>query len=1680
MRRLGLCLVAVCGAFAWLAEGATYYVAEVAAADDAAGYGLSPEKPFHTVVYAVSKAVDGDTIALASGVYKPTCEVVVDKAVTLQGGAGVVFNGVSVPTTERFLILNHPDAVVDGICFSNKHYTVNNTSAHRYGVAVEVKQGTLRNSVVAKCSYKGYQNHGMLGNEGGVIEDCEVTSCTGDGFYQNYGVGFCQTAGETRRLKVNTCSPVAPYGCGVALKGGVIDGAIIEGNGVDWSTTTTVEGAGAYVSGGELRNSVIRNNRNVTRSAGVYVTGSGVVTNCEIYGNRSTDPENGDAAGMGLVLDGKNAVVTGCTITDNAYAYQPFPDCRVKAGTFTDNTTNAFEQTALVAYVSADGSNDYPYDTPAKAAANVNDALNALSRDPAALTDLYIGEGTFYLDNALILNRGVRVHGAGRDRTVIAGYGGTRNKCRAFYLRDTNALVENLTVSNVWYNYYNESGSGSGARLANGAIRNCLFTKCSIENAYQFATVYMTGGVLSGCEITDAYDKWSYSAKGEGLYLGGGLATNCVIHGNTRSQYAANGGHGVYVNGGTLDACVVTNNGVRTDSNVNGSGLRLVQGAVRNSLIAGNFSKTGTAGVYIDAGVFENNTVVGNVTASDTTGQSGVTVNGAAAIVRNNIFYGNGPEGGSAGSVNLLKGTLQTNIVDKAVAGVGNIVANPALDSAYRPGLGSPAIDNAAPVAEVDHDLEGVARPNGEASDIGCYEFDWSKVGFTAKISISQSDYPADGETPAVATAVVVGAPGEVIYAGSLDDGEAPVSTEAQFSSADLAPGRHALRLVVTSGSSVSEDTNAEAFTIRPFTTYASPDGSNTFPYDTRVKAARCLNDAVAALWNGSEVPTVVRVGEGVVSVRETLNIQGPVKILGEGADKSALDGGYAGHQGFVVNHPDARLEGLCISNFSYAAQAEKGKGAGVVLNAGTVCGCRITGCRTKGAYQSGTAAHVAGGLLASTEIDRCQTDWEYECHGGAVYQTGGTVSNCWIHALIETRDFTPNNNDGGLAAGVTAGLMTHCLIESNVRTKAAPAGIVSVSGTGVVRNTILRDNQSTTGPAGFVVKGGRVEHCTVVGNNATSASAGLSGLVQTGGTVVNSIFYANGLQYTSLGSCNVTGGTFQNNVTDLPVATGVDCYATDPMFADAAARDYHLKLGSPAIDRALVLENVAVDYDGVERPQGEASDIGAFEYVSAGGPLSCGIAVTTVELPLGAALSATATVEGADLEGLAYAWYLDGALTGADTAEFAAENVSAGYHDLKLVVRNESGEVAEASMVRAFNVHPFVTYASVDGTGEYPYDTPAKATTDVAAAFDAIWSGETESVCVLHIAPGAYELTGALNLARPVSVVGAGRDLVVLDGAGLTTRAAMLSSEGARMEHLTVSNVCNNAIVEGAAVYLSAGTLRDVRVTACKSSIHYAKGVALYQTGGLAEGCELVDNAIEGAQVDVCGIGALVSGGILRNSRICGNRCTETRVVPAKGFGFRQLGGLVENVVICSNAVPYSLAENIRPGIGAAVLGGTLRNALVFANEASGSVDGFGLYVDGPSAEIVNVTCVGHRGTALAAAVNEGRAVNCLLAENEGGDLMIGAYASISYSRWSECTSTRNGNMSADPKFRRSSKGDFRLKLCSPCVDAGDTSVWEDVDGATDLAGDARIVRARVDIGAFEQSGGGLLLFVR
>jgi hypothetical protein len=131
----------------------------------------------------------------------------------------------------------------------------------------------------------------------------------------------------------------------------------------------------------------------------------------------------------------------------------------------------------------------------------------------------------------------------------------------------------------------------------------------------------------------------------------------------------------------------------------------------------------------------------------------------------------------------------------------------------------------------------------------------------------------------------------------------------------------------------------------------------------------------------------------------------------------------------------------------------------------------------------------------------------------------------------------------------------------------------------------------------------------TVVHTGNTGIYLGSDTGVQSGSYVANNISIDNagngaGDKGTAKGNTYVNNLYFNNkDGSELLVdSTSTGKIEADPQFVNPAGGDYHLKPGSPAIDKGAPNQAPTTDFDGHPRPQGAGIDIGAFESGTAGG----------------------------------------------------------------------------------------------------------------------------------------------------------------------------------------------------------------------------------------------------------------------------------------------------------------------------------------------------------------------------------------------------------------------------------------------------------------------------------------------
>lgn len=334
-----------------------------------------------------------------------------------------------------------------------------------------------------------------------------------------------------------------------------------------------------------------------------------------------------------------------------------------------------------------------PYDSWAKAATNIQDAVDAA----------FVGG------------------------TVLVSNGVYRAGGHVVYLSQTNrvAIDKTLTVRSV---------NGPAATIIEGALDS--FTTMG-TNAIR--GVYMTNSTtLSGFTVTNGAT-WLIQCEcyDDGVYRGGGIwcesatatITNCIVTG----CYASDLGGGI--SGGTSWNCLIASN--HADLAISGYGGGAESATLNNCELSGNSSFAIGGGAVYSA--LNNCLLHGNSTAGNGGGAGSSTLNNCTLV--ENSAQANG--GGNAYSMlsncisyynscasgpNTYADTMDHCCTTPDQGGYGDITNEPAFSSLalgnFRLSANSPCINSGNNVnAPGGPDLDGNPRVKGGTVDIGAYEF---------------------------------------------------------------------------------------------------------------------------------------------------------------------------------------------------------------------------------------------------------------------------------------------------------------------------------------------------------------------------------------------------------------------------------------------------------------------------------------------------------------------------------------------------------------------------------------------------------------------------------------------------------------------------------------------------------------------------------------------------------------------------------------------------------------------------------------------------------------------------------------------------------------------------------------------------------------------------------------------
>ena len=354
---------------------------------------------------------------------------------------------------------------------------------------------------------------------------------------------------------------------------------------------------------------------------------------------------------------------------------------------------NAFELRPIEVWVSKTGASKHPYDTPAAAATNLQDALDALWAGAGVTGFVHVAEGVYTNTAQVALAAPIRLEGAGIDRTVFTGK--VTSGTSAFHILDDGASIDGITIKGFTSLEYGGS-DGAGLSVKAGVGRNIRVTECVRTKAY--------------------------SSPGGAVYVSGtGVLLDSVVDGNEASSHWGNGrGAGLYQDGGRVERCRIVDN--EETSGEQGGGVYLKGGVFANALILSN-KTTSAAGVWQEGGTMINCTVADNVATKD----DGFQVVSSSGKSYNNLFAGDAEHAASIADAVTTNG----NVVAASEAVFTSRRSQP-----YRLKLGSPAVnagDNAA-VEEcaLTTDMDGHDRiwlkgkRKDATADAGCYEFSYT------------------------------------------------------------------------------------------------------------------------------------------------------------------------------------------------------------------------------------------------------------------------------------------------------------------------------------------------------------------------------------------------------------------------------------------------------------------------------------------------------------------------------------------------------------------------------------------------------------------------------------------------------------------------------------------------------------------------------------------------------------------------------------------------------------------------------------------------------------------------------------------------------------------------------------------------------------------------------------------
>lgn len=372
-------------------------------------------------------------------------------------------------------------------------------------------------------------------------------------------------------------------------------------------------------------------------------------------------------------------------------------------------------------------------------------------------------------------------------------------------------------------------------------------------------------------------------------------------------------------------------------------------------------------------------------------------------------------------------------------------------------------------------------------------------------------------------------------------------------------------------------------------TYYVDPNGNDaasgtaTAPFKTIQHGGDIAKPGDTILINAGDYAGASWYGKrGTVDAPIVFKANGAANIVSKSTKQTALSVGLeftgtdtTNGSAFIV------VDGININNKSGTINGSLSSGVrGRFSKSLTFRNVTASDCGFVGMY----FAYVDGVLIESGEAARNNgfVDSGTARNHGIYFAQGST--NCTIRG-VKIHD----NNGNGIHCNGDGGLNTGFLIERNQIWNNGTIGGSAINCDGLasstIQNNLLNGNKSK-GVALYSINGGAPSNNIIVNNTIDNSSSTREALQIKGGSKGNRV-----INTIAIGTQDIQDVVaFSNNI----------FAATIPSNLFAAAGDYHLKTGSPAIDAGTTTSAPIVDLEGKVRDA--KPDVGAYEFGQGGG----------------------------------------------------------------------------------------------------------------------------------------------------------------------------------------------------------------------------------------------------------------------------------------------------------------------------------------------------------------------------------------------------------------------------------------------------------------------------------------------